>query len=101
MQPNYSLTNTVIQLLQQLQVKVTASTIDSTLKNHPDYSSILSISDALKQWKVDSYTIKADKEKLHELPTPFIAHVYKQGTSFITITNVTDSHVIYKMRGGG
>lgn len=101
MQPNYSLTNTVIQLLQQLQVKVTAGTIDSTLKNHPDYPSILSISDALKQWKVDSYTIKVNKEKLHELPTPFIAHVNIQGGSFITITNVTDSHVIYKMRGGG
>lgn len=99
--PAYSLTNVVTQLLQNLKVKVTFDTVKTTLENHPDYPCILSISDALKQWKVDNYILQVDKEKLHQLPLPFIAHL-QNTRSFITVTNVTAGNVVYKnSRGGG
>ncbi len=99
-QPNHSLTSGVTQLLHYLKVNVAKSTIKATLENHPDYPSILSISDALKQWKVDSYTLQVDKEKLHQLPLPFIAHLQSKDP-FITVTKVTDNNVVYQTRVGG
>ncbi len=88
-------------LLHQLKVKVCKSTIHETLQNHPDYPSILSMSDALKKWKVDNIVIMADKENLNKLPTPYIAHLRSNGGSFSCIYHVSDSHVSYKIGGGG
>jgi uncharacterized membrane protein len=83
-------------LVRQLGIKVSASAIKTQIDNHPDYPSILSISDSLRHWKVDNIAIQADKEKLNDLPLPFIAHLKKQGGSFITVTNVTNTDVVYK-----
>lgn len=97
MKPNDSLTSIVFQLLHHLKINVAISTIKATLENHPDYPSLLTISDSLKQWKVDNCLLKVDKEKLHQLPVPFIAHLQAQADPFITITNVTSNNVVYKI----
>ena len=60
-------TDVVFGLLNQLHVRVTRASVSDALQNHPDYPSLLSISDVLKQWKVSSTAIKADKSKLNEL----------------------------------
>jgi uncharacterized membrane protein len=106
-----SLTNVVYSLLKPLKVKVARSTIKATLETHPDYPGILSISDALKQWKVDNSILRIDKEKLHEIPLPFIAHlqaqtiplisIINQPNPFVTITNVTHDNVVYTNNTGG
>lgn len=88
------------ELIRLLGVKVSSSAIKNQVYNHPDYPSILSISDSLKQWKIDNYVIQADKAKLKELPVPFIAHLRKQGGSFTTITRINDDHVVYKSEEG-
>lgn len=89
----------VAQLLKCLNVKVSLATIKTALDNHPDYPGILSLSDVLKRWKVENCILQADKEKLHELPLPFIAHV-RDKPSFITVTQITNSHVIYQSQKG-
>ncbi len=95
-------TDVVVGLLNQLHVKVTRASISEALQNHPYYPSLLSISDVLKQWKVGSTAIKADKSKLNELPLPFVAHINSKQNTFITITHVHDNYVEYKRhRGGG
>ena len=88
-------------LLKQLCVKVTRTSIAEALQNHPDYPSLLSISDVLKQWKVNSTAIKADKNKLGELPLPFVAHLNGKQEAFITITHVHQHYVEYKSHRGG
>ncbi|HEY6976521.1 MAG TPA: hypothetical protein VH396_09525 [Chitinophagaceae bacterium] len=47
-----------IALLQQLKVNATNTTVNETLQNHPDYPSLLSISDALKQWHIENVAFK-------------------------------------------
>ncbi len=88
-------------LLQQLRVQVTHSSINNALLNHPDYPSLLSITDVLRQWNIASTAIRVDGEKLHEIPVPFIAYTKNSGGSFFTITQTTQQYVSYASRGGG
>ena len=67
-----------MQLLNNLKIQVTATTIAETLQEHLDYPSLLSISDALNQWGINNMCLRVDPEKLNELPVPFIAHLAKK-----------------------
>jgi len=85
--------NIVIEFLKKHQIKVTGTTIDETLQHHPDYPSILSISDSLKKWGVNNVTIKVEPEKLAELPFPCIVHAKNE--SFIILDAVDQNQVHY------
>lgn len=77
-----------VQLLKQLNVPVTSSTIIDTVEQHPDYPSLYSISDSLQKWKVENLALKVEPEKLEEIPTPFIAHSKTAGGNFILVNAV-------------
>jgi len=84
-----------IQLLEKLHVKVTNYAIREAILNHPDYTSILSISDALNTWHVDNAAISIEPEKLIELPLPFIAFIKPHGGNFVTVTNINNNNIVY------
>lgn len=77
-----------LTLLKQLHVPVTATTVIDTIEQHPDYPSLLSISDSLQKWKVENLALKVDTESLEKIPTPFIAHTNKGGNNFILVNSV-------------
>lgn len=79
--------------LNKLNVKVTASSVEEALDNHPDFPSLLSISDVLKQWNVDNAALQTSVEKLPELPIPFIAYLRKGG--FVVVTEITGDTIHY------
>ncbi len=84
-----------IQLLKSMQVKVTNRTINTTLEQHPDYPSLLSIHDALPQFNIDALAIDADKALITEFPLPFIAYTTTKGGSFVTVYAVDNNAVSY------
>ena len=84
-----------IQLLKQLQVKVTNNTINTTLEQHPDYPSLLSINDALPQFNINALAIEADKTRITEFPLPFIAYTNVKGGSFVTVTAINNNTISY------
>jgi uncharacterized membrane protein len=94
-----------IALLNQLKVKVTASTVNETLQNHPDYPSLLSISDSLKKWHIANVAFKVsdtskvsdtyDYDKLKEIPLPFLTFINKNGGEFITVTQINNETITY------
>ena len=49
-----------IQLLKQLHIKVTSTTVNETILNHPDYPGILSINDALNSWHQVTSILKSN-----------------------------------------
>lgn len=81
-----------IQLLNLLKVPVTAGTVNEFILSHPDHPSLLCISDALHQWRVSNAALRVEKQKLQELPAPFIAHAAGE---FMIITGVTHEEVFY------
>ncbi|MBB6110878.1 Uncharacterized membrane protein [Mucilaginibacter lappiensis] len=62
-------------LLDILNVKVTETTLTQEIEEHPDYPSLLSISDVLNNHGVENMGIRVDPEKFDELPCPFITQI--------------------------
>ncbi len=65
----------VRELLSLLKVKVSNSTLKKNLKEHPDYPSLLSMSDALTNWKISNTTILASEDLLRKLPMPCVVQI--------------------------
>ncbi|MES2730208.1 MAG: thioredoxin domain-containing protein [Bacteroidota bacterium] len=89
------------QLIANLGVSVTKTTIQSVLTEHPEYPSLLSISDSLSKWKIDSQAIRVDPASLDKIPLPFIAHTNTGEGLFLTVTKVTSDTVEYEEPKGG
>jgi uncharacterized membrane protein len=65
-----------------LQVKITKTTFHNELEAHPDYPSLLSISDVLDQYGIENLAITIDLNRLGEAPVPFITPI-KSGNGTI------------------
>ncbi|MBS0030359.1 vitamin K epoxide reductase family protein [Chitinophaga sp. 22321] len=61
--------------LQALKVPVTAGTINKELEEHPNFNSLLSISDVLNRFGVDNLAVRLDSDKLLTMPAPFITQI--------------------------
>jgi uncharacterized membrane protein/protein-disulfide isomerase len=88
--------NTVCRLRDCLQLHVTTTTIKTQLQEHPDYPSLLSISDILTNYGVENIAIKTDMKKIDKLPLPLVAQVKNaQGVQnvFTVIRKITERNV--------
>lgn len=66
---------TMFYLIKRLNIHVTTSTIQKDLPQHPDYPSLLSISDVLKHYGINNIAFKTGPGSFKRLDPPFIAHV--------------------------
>lgn len=79
---------TVFRYIKELKIPLSFSSFTGSLETHPDYPSLLSITESLKKWKIDSLAIKIEPEKLDDLPTPFLAYINDDETNLVLITSV-------------
>ncbi len=89
-EPNVKAT---IAFLKLLQVKVNNDTVNETLQNHPDWPSILCITDSLQKWNIPNAAGKIGKDKIDELPVPFMAYTNDNGKQFVIVTDITETTV--------
>lgn len=78
---------TVTRWLQALDINVSYALIDRQLKTHPDYPSLLSITDTLDYLGIENVAVKIEKHLLHEVSTPFLAHLNTNGGEFVIADN--------------
>lgn len=89
-------TATLCALLKGLDAKITRATIRDKLSMHPDFPSLLSISDVLTYWKIDNTALQLNTvEQLRELPLPFVVHQKRQGGWFSLITRIEGDQFTY------
>ena len=76
-----------VLLTSLLKVKVTATTLEKEIEEHPNYPSLLSLSDVLSNYGIENIAIKIDVDKLDKLPTPFITQILgiKSSTKYFTV----------------
>ena len=67
--------NSAKLLLKLLDIKISETTIRTEIEEHPDYPSLLSISDMLNRYKVDNVAIRIRPDQIMNLPTPFITQI--------------------------
>jgi hypothetical protein len=89
-EPNIKAT---VSFLRLLKVKVNNTTVNETLQNHPDWPTLLCISDSLNKWKIANGAGKIQPDKIEELPTPFIAYTHNRENPLAIVTEVTDTTV--------
>jgi uncharacterized membrane protein len=86
----------VNELLLLKNVKATATGIEEDLQKHPDYPSLLSISDVLTSYGIDNISIKTSFDELHKLPMPCIAPiVVNEEEKYTIILSVTNEAISY------
>lgn len=83
----------VIKFLQLLDVKVNAATINESLQNHPDWPSLVCITDTLSKWKLPNAAGNVDPNEIDELPTPFLAKVSDRESPLIIVLQVSETEV--------
>ncbi|WP_419803532.1 vitamin K epoxide reductase family protein [Mucilaginibacter sp.] len=90
-QPN--LDETLINLLKHSGISVDAETVTNELNTHPDYPSLLAITDVAANFGLSCVGYRISKEDLLKVPCPFIANMDKDGSEFMFVTGVTTESV--------
>lgn len=92
----------LIQLVNNLGVNVTKTTVQESLQNHPDYPSLTAISDCLNEWKVDNqaFRLAINDIKLDKYEYPFVAHLRVNNGELALIKSIHDGHVSYSNENG-
>ncbi len=63
------------RILHLLDIPFTNNYLKDVLDSHPDPESLLSISDTLAKYKIDSLAVKITEEKLDQIPLPCIVQL--------------------------
>ena len=82
----------VNQFLRLLKADVTQNTVADAILSHPDYPSMLPISDGLNTWNIENAALRVTGKTIDELPLPFVTFI--EG-DFRVITAVTDKEVSF------
>lgn len=82
-----TLENIVGRWLRRMTISVSPHFLREKLQSHPDYPSLLSVTDTLDELGIDNAALQIDKEMLQEAPLPFLAHHTAKG-EFVIIDNI-------------
>jgi thiol-disulfide isomerase/thioredoxin len=91
-EPNIKATITFLKLLS---VKVNAASVNETLQNHPDWPSMLCISDSLNKWNIPNAAGKIEKKQIDQLPVPFIAYMNDRQYPWSIVTKTDTTTIEY------
>ncbi|MFT4204293.1 MAG: vitamin K epoxide reductase family protein [Chitinophagaceae bacterium] len=81
-------------LCGKLKAQVTQTYIRQQLEGHPDYPSLLAVSDVLKGLGIRNAAFEIDINGLEELPEYFIAEIKKDSETFYTVVTVIDNETL-------
>ena len=86
-------TQAINRWLTLLGIKVPTAAIDTTLENHPEWPSLLCVSDALNGWKIPNAAAKDEDRRPEQIPTPFLAVTHHPERPFTIVTQVLEKEV--------
>lgn len=92
-QPKDNAVAATYQYLKAIRAKVTEETVEETLKNHPDYPSLLATSDSLYEWKIENIAVRVKPEQLTEVPVPFLTYLHINRGIFALVKSVKDDYI--------
>lgn len=86
----------LLALIKKLKVNVSKTSCIECVQKHPNYPSLLAISDCLNDWGVKNQTYQLDKETYKEdLLFPFLAHFPENGGRFVLVMAIHGDEISY------
>jgi uncharacterized membrane protein/glutaredoxin len=92
-----NLTVVLAKFARELNIRIDTRNVYDELLIHPDYPSLLAVSDVLQNFNIENGAYHVNKDELTTVPFPFIAHtninrgdfllVHKVGTDTVTVSN--------------
>lgn len=81
-------------LIERLSISITKQTIGEELQKHPQYNTLLALSEVLDNWHIPNaaYQLNFDDLLAAEIDGPFIAFVSQK--EFVTVTNLNKTEVM-------
>lgn len=90
--------NATIAFLKALNVKVSNKTVNDSLHNHPEWPSLLCISDSLTKWNIPNSANSLTSDYLDQIPTPFIAYTLDKEKPLAIVTKIVDDLIYIKQK---
>lgn len=83
-------------LLQLLQIKVTSKSLKTSVDQHINFPSLLTIKDVLKEYGVESAALHRNENSFADFETPYIASIQKPewGNRYFTIIRNVQNNLI-------
>src|SRR5574337_747712 len=73
--------------MRLLNTRFHAKELKKNLLSHPDYPSLLSITDTLDYYNIPNETFSTNMNSLDKVPLPFLIHITNNGREFQLIEN--------------
>jgi uncharacterized membrane protein len=73
--------------LQEMNIPVSGTYLRQQLLSHPNYPSLLSITDTLDELGIENAAVQIEKDHLYEMSVPFLAHLNGNGGEFVIVKN--------------
>lgn len=90
--PRGEITETLYELSKLLGVQITQNSFKQSLEDHPDYPSLLSVSDVLDDFGIANVAVRTSAEKVLNFSPPFIAEITPINQIQIRQDEVIDSN---------
>ncbi|MGZ3763688.1 MAG: vitamin K epoxide reductase family protein [Mucilaginibacter sp.] len=84
----------VIKLLKNLSISIAPETIAAELEKHPDYPSLLAISDVLTSFRIENGAFRVETGQVTDVPRPFIANTDINNGDFVVVNEIKGDHVV-------
>jgi thiol-disulfide isomerase/thioredoxin len=79
------------KILELLEVRFTGNYLKEEIISHPQFPSLLTLSDVLEKYHISTLPLKIGKEKLDQIPMPCIVQVRVQGkVYFQTLSRISE-----------
>ncbi|HZY36654.1 MAG TPA: cysteine peptidase family C39 domain-containing protein, partial [Mucilaginibacter sp.] len=78
----------VIKLLRSLKISIDPEMIIGELDKHPDYPSLLAVSDVLTAFRVENVAFHIGFDELGDIPVPYLAHVKSNGGGMVLVKKI-------------
>src|SRR3569833_898886 len=78
----------IVKLLKHLDINIAHAQVEAELEKHPDYPSLLAISDVLTNFNVENTAFRVDFDELDNEMCPFLAHTKTSGNEFVVVKRI-------------
>ncbi len=88
-----NVTKTFSKFLHSIGAKVSETSTDEFIENHPDHNTMIAYVDALEKWNIEYAALKVTDDDYLQIPTPHITYLRRNGGTFALVKKVTSETI--------